>query len=50
MKLALTDCEDADKSGVWAACDVVIRLTHGTLEISAYIRRHLQESYMAEMD
>jgi hypothetical protein len=49
MELPLIDCEDADTSGVWAARDVVIRLTHGTLEISAYIRRHLQESYLAEM-
>jgi hypothetical protein len=50
MELALIDCEDADKSGVWAACDVVIRPTHGTLEISAYMRRHLRESYMAEIN
>jgi hypothetical protein len=49
-KGGLINCEDADKSGVWAVGDVVIRLMHGMLEISAYIRLHLQKSYMAEMD
>jgi hypothetical protein len=33
-----------------AVGDVVIRLMHGIRQINAYMRLHLEESYMAEMD
>jgi hypothetical protein len=48
------NCEEADKAASSRLSGLsekrVIRFMHGTLEISAYLRLRLQESYMAEMN
>lgn len=55
IKSALINGEEADKvaspqSSLWLTVGRVIRLMHGMLEISAYMRLRPQQSYIAEMN